>query len=404
MERYKEELNNIHAPEALILRTLSRVHEEEKRIEAETSEKITENKVENIADNKAEKTTDKIAEKIDAKNNAETLSQENNVITFRSYMNQEEAKKEESVPVRKKGLTDKTSRFIKIGSTLAAAGILIIIAMSVKNMGGSYAPTYDESPAMSESAADDSDESYDEEYAEESAVSESAAADESYMDTEAAAYEAEDSDDESADDAVVNHGGGKTEATAPAESDGAVSEISDLLFYNEVAEAVPAASDEAYELEVESDSKMKLQPDKKKQNIYSFRGDVSGYKDYEIDRYSDYLGLDMNMILEGLPVKDHKIYVKQDDNENIVDDIGIFNLYNDSGEAELYISKNQNPAPENLLTGEPSEVLGVTVYAGVSSEEGAYYAAYKINNVNFLLKTSSMEKWAFEDILTELLN
>ena len=41
MEKYKEELNSIHAPEDLILRTLSRVHEEEEKIKAEEDNKIT---------------------------------------------------------------------------------------------------------------------------------------------------------------------------------------------------------------------------------------------------------------------------------------------------------------------------------------------------------------------------
>ncbi len=40
MSNYKEELNNIHAPEDLILRTLNKVHEEEKKVEAETEQKI----------------------------------------------------------------------------------------------------------------------------------------------------------------------------------------------------------------------------------------------------------------------------------------------------------------------------------------------------------------------------
>ena len=40
MSNYKEELNNIHAPENLILRTLNKVHEEEKKVEAETEQKI----------------------------------------------------------------------------------------------------------------------------------------------------------------------------------------------------------------------------------------------------------------------------------------------------------------------------------------------------------------------------
>ena len=35
MSSYKEELNNIHAPEDLILKTLNKVHEEEKKVEAE---------------------------------------------------------------------------------------------------------------------------------------------------------------------------------------------------------------------------------------------------------------------------------------------------------------------------------------------------------------------------------
>ena len=40
MSNYKEELNNIHAPEDLILRTLNKVHEEEKKVEAETEQKL----------------------------------------------------------------------------------------------------------------------------------------------------------------------------------------------------------------------------------------------------------------------------------------------------------------------------------------------------------------------------
>ncbi len=41
MSSYKEELNNIHAPEDLILKTLNKVHEEEKKVEAENEIKAS---------------------------------------------------------------------------------------------------------------------------------------------------------------------------------------------------------------------------------------------------------------------------------------------------------------------------------------------------------------------------
>ena len=43
LENYKEELNSIHAPEALIMKTLNRVHEEERKLREESDPGAVEN-------------------------------------------------------------------------------------------------------------------------------------------------------------------------------------------------------------------------------------------------------------------------------------------------------------------------------------------------------------------------
>ena len=136
MEKYIEEMNNIHAPEALILKTLARVHEEEQKVNEEKSESgIQENQI----------TGTEYREAINKDN-------VNNVIEFVP-----------SEDTKKRNRKELIRKFIIGGSTVAAAAIVLIIALNVSNLGR---PNYSsESTAPSDSAATEAamaDEAYEE--------------------------------------------------------------------------------------------------------------------------------------------------------------------------------------------------------------------------------------------------
>ena len=95
--------------------------------------------------------------------------------------------------------------------------------------------------------------------------------------------------------------------------------------------------------------------------------------------------------------------IYDDSDSKLKDDMGFFYINKNSADAELYVSQNRNPAPDSLISGTPSEVMGVTVYAGETVDAQMFTAAFEMGGVNFLLKTNGMDRSSFEEILEELL-
>ncbi|SEP89103.1 hypothetical protein SAMN02910369_00782 [Lachnospiraceae bacterium NE2001] len=148
MSSYKEELNNIHAPEDLILRTLSRVHEEEQKVQAEKAQ-IMMNQTENVET------------QMNQTENAQTGMKEadNKVTRFyidESYSGQSTDANEDFYSQygtgKKRG---KLGRIIVTFSSIVAAAVVLIIAMNAGLFrGGSMdsATSYETTQASNEAS------------------------------------------------------------------------------------------------------------------------------------------------------------------------------------------------------------------------------------------------------------
>ena len=376
MEKYIEEMNNIHAPEALILKTLERVHEEEQKVNEERSESgIQENQI----------TGTEYREAINKDN-------VNNVIEFVP-----------SEDTKKRNRKELIRKFIIGGSTVAAAAVVLIIALNVRNLNSpnysSESSDYSDSAATEAAVSDEADEaeeSYDDSYVAEDTesfdgVSSGAAkSDDSYMaESSAAAEESEAA--EAADDISGKYyneidDSSKTlnvndDATAANDSEGTDlgSTDSDRATYGE----------ETYDI---------------KGKIDGLDGTIIGGESVSLSEYSTYIGVDLEKTFELLAYDETYFQVVTgDDGQELTDDLGRILLNVEDGTAIVQISKNRTIAPEQLLNGTPSYISDKMVYIGKSKLSESYYAAFEMNGVNFYLKMTDTTKDAFEDIISRLI-
>ena len=180
--QYKEELNNIHAPEDLIMKTLARVREEESKVQAEKAE-----------------TAVQPAPTVMAANTEQV-----NIKTEQSYMDPTySAAQEESYKPAKVSFFSKYKKPIATFVTIAAAAAVLIFAMKAGIFGGrqmSDSSTSSETAHNSESAASSDSESVAEATTAasyESAAEETAEADDSDMAAESAASDSYEDAEES---------------------------------------------------------------------------------------------------------------------------------------------------------------------------------------------------------------
>ncbi|MCR5103687.1 MAG: hypothetical protein K6B68_04445 [Eubacterium sp.] len=368
MEKYIEEMNNIHAPEALILKTLARVHEEEQKVNEEKSESgIQENQI----------TGTEYREAINKDN-------VNNVIEFVP-----------SEDTKKRNRKELIRKFIIGGSTVAAAAVVLIIALNVRNLNShnysSESSDYSDSAATEAAVADEAEESYEDSYVAEDTesfdgVSSGAdKSDDSYMaESSAAAEESETA--EAADDISGKYyneidDSSKTlnandDATAAGDSEGT---DSDRATYGE----------ETYDI---------------KGKIDGLDGNIIGGESVSLSEYSTYIGVDLEKTFELLAYDETYFQVVTgDDGQELTDDLGRILLNVEDGTAIVQISKNRTIAPEQLLNGTPSYISDKMVYIGKSKLSESYYAAFEMNGVNFYLKMTDTTKAAFEDIISRVI-
>ena len=360
MEKYIEEMNNIHAPEALILKTLARVHEEEQKVNEERSESgIQENQI----------TGTEYREAINKDN-------VNNVIEFVP-----------SEDTKKRNRKELIRKFIIGGSTVAAAAVVLIIALNVRNLNSpnysSESSDYSDSAATEAAVADEAEESYEDSYVAEDTesfdgVSSGAAkSDDSYMaESSAAAEESEDA--EAADDISGKYYN-------------EIDDSSKTLNVNDDA----AAADDSEGTDLGSTDSDRA--------TYG-EGTIIGGESVSLSEYSTYIGVDLEKTFELLAYDETYFQVVTgDDGQELTDDLGRILLNVEDGTAIVQISKNRTIAPEQLLNGTPSYISDKMVYIGKSKLSESYYAAFEMNGVNFYLKMTDTTKDAFEDIISRLI-
>ena len=333
MERYKEELNNIHAPEDLIMKTLLKVHEEEAKVEEEK----------------------RTAEPIEA----ETVKAETNVTEFASHRSNK----------------NRYKLFITVGSTLAAAALILLIAKGMKS-GRDYAAkdsatsTYTETADYAEDAA--AEDSYD------NTMSEMAADD---------SYDAADTAE--ADDYM--------EATTTAEYDDMATEAEDdaddsaRRKKSEVGLLYNPLTTPGYKAGTSNVSSAAATSNTDEGNV-------------TIDDYSSYAEYDMYLLVSRLNTASQQYYITENEDGSIKNDRGLIEIYTTGQNATLVLSKTQELASDELLQGMRTTVAGNEVRLGEYEEYNTYYAAFRLGDMNAVLIGREITKDEFESILADILN
>lgn len=127
----------------------------------------------------------------------------------------------------------------------------------------------------------------------------------------------------------------------------------------------------------------------------------------EIDQqeYEEYLGTELMKMPSEYELVTSKIYVKYDEeSRNILADEGTFYLYPEAEGSVVILktSKSGLEIPEELLSGEGTEINGTTVYVGENPQNKQLLAAFHQEDVEYYLICNDMSKKQFEKLLGEM--
>lgn len=122
----------------------------------------------------------------------------------------------------------------------------------------------------------------------------------------------------------------------------------------------------------------------------------------DVDAFSEYLGVDIVHPGDNAELIKSELYMEYDGDKVIADEACAY--YNVDGE-QLMIrySKTLDVVPEQLKSGEASEVNGLEIFAGVSENEKERVAAFERDGVRYFIMSNSMNQKKFEVFLAEFI-
>ena len=390
MENYKKELNNIHAPEDLILKALARVHEEEKKVEAEKAAESTDknsnvvsfmdknytgsgvDNIDNATNNTENSTVNKVSD------NSESIVSHNSYNKYRYDDYSENSS--DYTENNKVTFLRKYNKVIKTFSTIVAAAVVLFIALSLGSLmhsNQSSSPSED-SASNSSHYAEDTQASADDYSMSESAAEESAYdMEESTATADDVAEEVEDADDSYSYKEKSDSKEGYYSANG--------------LYYYPIQ--LPAVTSSAA-APVDKDSEEHAADDN--ENISN-----SDLVKASIEEYSDYIQVDLPKLLDSYDIAAEDIFVAKDSNDSIYYGKCNLSIKNDKGSVILHISKDYKLAEKtSILDTVPTTLNKTYVYIGYSGS--GIYATYNINDVEFFIESTKDNEDLFEDILLTL--
>lgn len=345
---YKNKMNQLHAPEALIQRTLNKVHEEQAQNNPNpymNTQYVSSEEMVNI----------------NSVNTSNSIYRTDNVIDLNARN------------TGKNKVGKKYKPYMGIAISVAAALLIIAgtagLRSKLSNKSEETAsPTYD----VGETAKSD-------DYMEESAAEESFddmaledVAEESAYENEA---EVEYSEDVAMSEEVV-------EDAAPAENtkneSATTAGVDTDVNSSDAADETPRGSDEGLAAVM--------------------------YKDLSLADYKSYVGVDLEEIFAEVPVKEETITVKaSSESGKVIQDFAELILDTASGGASVKISSTMEVAPKSLTAGTSTSIEDTEVYIGEDKNKGRYFAAFDKAGLHFYLMTTSMNKKEFEELLSKIL-
>lgn len=123
-------------------------------------------------------------------------------------------------------------------------------------------------------------------------------------------------------------------------------------------------------------------------------------KEMSAEEYSDYLGVELDALFEGMELTKADIEVRYDAKGRLItDDEGILHYRSSEGSVILECSMTKDMIPEVLKQGEVSCIDGNDVYLAVNEQESVLTAAGKTNDFSYYIRAEGMDKRQFEKMI-----
>lgn len=127
-------------------------------------------------------------------------------------------------------------------------------------------------------------------------------------------------------------------------------------------------------------------------------------KEISAEEYSNYLGVDVEGLFDGMELTKTDIEVSYDTKGSVItDDEGTLHYRSAESKIVLECSKTKDMVPEVLKQEEVSSIEGNDVWLAVNEQESVLTAAGKINGISYYIHAESMDKKQFEKIIKNFL-
>lgn len=134
-------------------------------------------------------------------------------------------------------------------------------------------------------------------------------------------------------------------------------------------------------------------------------GTLAESKEISAEEYSDYLGVDVEGLFDGMELTKADIEVSYDTKGSVItDDEGTLHYRSAESKLVLECSKTKDMVPEVLMQEEVSSIERNDVWLAVNEQESVLTAAGKTNGISFYIHTEGMDRKHFEKMIKNFLN
>lgn len=123
-------------------------------------------------------------------------------------------------------------------------------------------------------------------------------------------------------------------------------------------------------------------------------------KEISAEEYSDYLGVEVEALFEGMELTKADIEVRYDTKGRmIIEDESTLHYQSAEGKIVLECSRTKDMIPDVLKQEEVSSIAGNELWLAINEQESILTAAGEVNEVSYCIRAEGMDKKQFEKIM-----
>ena len=123
-------------------------------------------------------------------------------------------------------------------------------------------------------------------------------------------------------------------------------------------------------------------------------------KEIAAEEYSDYLGVEVDALFEGMELTKADIEVRYDTKGRmIIEDESTLHYQSAEGKIVLECSRTKDMIPDVLKQEEVSSIAGNELWLAINEQESILTAAGEVNEVSYCIRAEGMDKKQFEKIM-----